>query len=74
MRAVRRRAHDQKCRTETRGADLNARDTGDNAYPLHFAAANGHLDVVRALLDAGGDVHGVGDVHEADVIGWVTAL
>ena len=31
-----------------------------------------HLEVVRALLDAGGDVHGVGDVHELDVIGWAT--
>jgi hypothetical protein len=27
---------------------------------------------VRALLDAGGDVHGIGDVHELDVIGWAT--
>jgi hypothetical protein len=27
---------------------------------------------VRALLNAGGDVHGVGDVHELDVIGWAT--
>jgi uncharacterized glyoxalase superfamily protein PhnB len=29
---------------------------------------------MRALLDAGGDVHGIGDVHDADVIGWATAL
>jgi len=52
------------------GADPNARDTGDNAYALHFAAAHGYLDTVRALLDGGGDVHGVGDVHLGDVIGW----
>lgn len=52
------------------GADPNARDQGDNAYALHFAAANGYLDTVRALLDAGGDVHGFGDVHNGDVIGW----
>ena len=52
------------------GADPNARDQGDNAYALHFAAANGYLDTVRALLDAGGDVHGYGDVHNGDVIGW----
>lgn len=52
------------------GADPNARDAGDNAYPLHFAAANGYLESVRALLDAGGDVHGFGDVHLGDVIGW----
>ena len=52
------------------GADPNARDRGDNAYPLHFAAGGGYLESVRALLDAGGDVHGFGDVHKADVIGW----
>ena len=54
------------------GADPNAREAGDNTYPLHWAAALGHLDVVRLLLDSGGDVHGVGDVHELDVIGWAT--
>jgi ankyrin repeat protein len=27
---------------------------------------------VRALLDAGADIHGFGDVHELDVIGWAT--
>ena len=53
-----------------RGADPNARDTGDNALALHFAAAMGHLDSVRALLDAGSDVHGHGDLHDGDVIGW----
>ncbi|HEX4964696.1 MAG TPA: ankyrin repeat domain-containing protein [Thermoanaerobaculia bacterium] len=52
------------------GADPNARDRGDNAYALHFAAAGGYLESVRALLDADGDVHGLGDVHQADVIGW----
>ncbi len=54
------------------GADPNAREAGDNTYPLHWAAAHAHLEVVRALLDSGGDVHGVGDVHELDVIGWAT--
>lgn len=52
------------------GADPNARDRSDNAYALHFAAACGYLETVRALLDAGGDVHGFGDVHKGDVIGW----
>jgi ankyrin repeat protein len=52
------------------GADPNARDAGDNAYPLHFAGGAGGVAVVRALLDAGGDVHGFGDVHQLDVIGW----
>jgi ankyrin repeat protein len=54
------------------GADPNAREAGDNTYPLHWAAAHGHLEIVRALLDAGGDVHGLGDDHQLDVIGWAT--
>ncbi|MEX2153260.1 MAG: ankyrin repeat domain-containing protein, partial [Gemmatimonadaceae bacterium] len=56
------------------GADPNARDVGDNAYPTHFAGGAGGVDVVRALLDAGGDVHGVGDAHELEVIGWATCF
>ena len=52
------------------GADPNARDAGDNASPLHFAAAQGNLESVRVLLDAGADVHGAGDLHDGDVIGW----
>src|SRR5438552_15913039 len=54
------------------GADPNAREAGDNTYPLHWAAANRHIEVVRALLDAGSDVHGIGDDHELDAIGWAT--
>jgi ankyrin repeat protein len=56
------------------GADPNARDVSDNAYPLHAAGGAGGVDVVRALLDAGGDVHGVGDVHQLEVIGWATCF
>jgi ankyrin repeat protein len=52
------------------GADPKLRDIGDNASPLHFAAANGNRESVRILLDAGADVHGSGDVHHGDVIGW----
>jgi ankyrin repeat protein/catechol 2,3-dioxygenase-like lactoylglutathione lyase family enzyme len=54
------------------GADPNAREAGDNTTPLHWAAATGRRDIVEALLKAGGDVHGYGDVHELDVIGWGT--
>jgi ankyrin repeat protein len=39
---------------------------------MHWAAAAGHLDVVRRLADAGGDVVGHGDDHELEVIGWAT--
>lgn len=54
------------------GADPNARDEGDNALPIHFAAGGGALESVRILLDAGSDVHGFGDLHQMDVIGWAT--
>ncbi len=54
------------------GADPHARDVGDNALPLHFAAGGGPIESVRLLLDAGSDVHGVGDLHQMDVIGWAT--
>jgi catechol 2,3-dioxygenase-like lactoylglutathione lyase family enzyme len=39
---------------------------------LHHAAAQGALDSVRVLLDHGADVHGPGDLHQGDVIGWAT--
>jgi ankyrin repeat protein len=55
-----------------RGLDVNAREKGDNTYAMHWAAATGHLDVVRRLADAGGDVVGHGDDHELEVIGWAT--
>jgi ankyrin repeat protein len=55
------------------GADPTVRDAGDQASPLHFAAANGNLESVRVLLDAGADVQGAGDLHKSDVIGWATA-
>jgi len=56
------------------GADPGARDEGDNALPIHFAAGGGPLESVRALLDAGSDVQGVGDAHRLDVIGWASCF
>ena len=55
-----------------RGLDANVRERGDNTYPMHWAAAAGHLEVLRRLADAGGDVVGHGDDHELEVIGWAT--
>ena len=55
-----------------RGLDPNTREKGDNTYAMHWAAAAGHLDVVRRLADAGGDVVGHGDDHELEVIGWAS--
>lgn len=56
----------------SRGLHVNTREKGDNTYAMHWAAAAGHLDVVRRLADAGGDVIGHGDDHEFEVIGWAT--
>lgn len=55
-----------------RGVDVNAREKGDNTYPMHWAAAAGSIEIVRLLADAGGDVIGSGDDHELEVIGWAT--
>jgi ankyrin repeat protein len=55
-----------------RGLDVNAREKGDNTYPMHWAAAAGELESVQRLADAGGDVVGRGDDHELEVIGWAT--
>ncbi|MFL5508347.1 MAG: ankyrin repeat domain-containing protein, partial [Gemmatimonadaceae bacterium] len=52
--------------------DPNTREEGDNTYAMHWAAAAGHLDIVRKLADAGGDVVGRGDDHALEVIGWAT--
>jgi ankyrin repeat protein len=58
----------------SRGGEVNARDEGDNASALHWAAASGSLDCVRLLVEAGADVHGHGDDHGLAVIGWATCF
>jgi len=52
------------------GVDVNTREAGDNTTGLHWAAARADLPLIRLLLDAGADVHGTGDLHALDVIGW----
>jgi ankyrin repeat protein len=52
------------------GADPNAREVGDNTTALFWAAVKGHVPCCEILLAANADVHGFGDVHQADVIGW----
>ncbi len=57
-----------------RGADVRIRDYGDNAYALHFAAADADLAIVRMLVEAGSEIDGEGDDHQVGVIGWATCL
>jgi hypothetical protein len=38
-----------------RGLDVNYREKGDNTYAMHWVAAQGNLEMVRKLADAGGD-------------------
>jgi ankyrin repeat protein len=57
-----------------RGANVRIRDTGDNAYALHFAAEAADLAIVRRLGEAGSDVIGEGDDHRLDVLGWATCF
>ncbi len=55
-----------------RGLDVNYRERGDNTYAMHWVAAQGNLEMVRKLADAGGDVIGEGDDHAGGVIGWAS--
>jgi ankyrin repeat protein len=55
-----------------RGLDVNYREKGDDTYAMHWAAAQGSLEMVRTLADAGGDVIGEGDDHGLSVIGWAS--
>ncbi len=51
---------------------MNTLENGDHTTALHWAAAAGHVDVVRRLLDAGVDPIGDGDDHELGAIGWAS--
>ena len=55
-----------------RGVDVNYREKGDNTCAMHWVAAQGNLEMVRRLADAGGDVIGEGDDHAGGVIGWAS--
>jgi ankyrin repeat protein len=57
-----------------RGADVNGRWTSDGIEltALHLAAKAGHVETVRALLDAGADPAIHDTVHDSDAIGWAT--
>lgn len=57
-----------------RGADPNVRDDGDNAMPLHFAAENNDLPIIKLLIEHGADPNGEGDGHELAVLGWATCF
>ncbi len=49
------------------GFDLNPTD---RSTPLHEAAFHGHLDVVRALIDAGADPTTRDPDHDSTPLGW----
>ena len=57
-----------------RGANVQIRDYGDNAYALHFAAEAADLALVRMLVEAGSEIDGEGDDHQVGVLGWATCL
>ena len=58
------------------GADPNCRATfggphhGDNVTAMHLAAQNGHVDVIRALLDAGADPTLRDALYDSTPAGW----
>jgi ankyrin repeat protein len=58
------------------GADVNQRTTfggpghGEKTTALHLAAQGGHLDAIRALLDAGADPTAIDDLYHGKPVHW----
>jgi ankyrin repeat protein len=58
------------------GADVNQPTTfggpghGQRTTALHLAAQNGHLDAIRALLDAGADPTAIDDLYGGKPVHW----
>ncbi|PYH90390.1 ankyrin [Aspergillus ellipticus CBS 707.79] len=46
----------------SRGADVNSKDKFHESSPLHLAALRGHIDIARALIDAGADMNAYNDL------------
>ena len=56
------------------GADVNVKDVGDNATPLHYAAEQSHLEMVKLLVEHGANVDDNTDLHERGPLGWATVF
>lgn len=56
------------------GANVQARESMDNATALHFAANLGYIEIARALIVAGADVNDSNDSHQFAPIGWASQL
>ena len=48
-----------------RGADVRVVERVNGVTPLHIAAARGHFDAVKLLLDKGADINAIGE-HEGE--------
>jgi RNA polymerase sigma factor (sigma-70 family) len=56
------------------GADVMARDDGDNATPLHWAGHVGNIPIAELLLKHGADINDRQDWHQAAPLGWSITL
>jgi len=54
------------------GADINGRWSGDGPLvtPLHLAAQQGHVDMIRLLLERGADPGIHDSMHDSTPLGW----